>query len=101
MSVLSLNVIHPTFIFMRKSAHHIHFICRQSFRPVCVAMLFLMQALVACQSAPVVETPRQQASDLIREAESSGTIVLVVIALVVAWMILLGFIGRITKVKNS
>ena len=101
MSVLSLNVIHPTFIFMRKSAHHIHFICHQSFRPVCVAMLFLMQALVACQTAPVVETPRQQASDLIREAESSGTIVLVVIALVVAWMILLGFIGRITKVKNS
>ena len=86
---------------MRKPAQPIHLICRQSFRPVFVAMSFLMQALVACQTAPVVETPRQQASDLIREAESSGTIVLVVIALVVAWMILLGFIGRITKVKNS
>ena len=57
--------------------------------------------IAACQSVPVPETPREQASDLIREAESSGTIVLVVIALVVAWMVLLGFIGRITKVKNS
>ncbi len=57
--------------------------------------------VAACQSVPVPETPREQASDLIREAESSGTIVLVVIALVVAWMVLLGFIGRITKVKNS
>lgn len=57
--------------------------------------------IAACQSVPAPETPREQASDLIREAESSGTIVLVVIALVVAWMVLLGFIGRITKVKNS
>ena len=57
--------------------------------------------VAACQSVPAPETPREQASDLIREAESSGTIVLVVIALVVAWMVLLGFIGRITKVKNS
>ena len=57
--------------------------------------------IAACQSGPAPETPREQASDLIREAESSGTIVLVVIALVVAWMVLLGFIGRITKVKNS
>ena len=57
--------------------------------------------IAACQSVPAPETPREQASDLLREAESSGTIVLVVIALVVAWMVLLGFIGRITKVKNS
>ena len=57
--------------------------------------------IAACQSVPAPETPREQASDLIREAESSGTIVLVVIALVVAWMVLLGFIGRIVKVKNS
>ena len=57
--------------------------------------------IAACQSVPAPETPREQASDLIREAESSGTIVLGVIALVVAWMVLLGFIGRITKVKNS
>ena len=101
MSVLLLHTIHLVFIFMRKPTYSLDFIRTQSIHLFCVAMLFLMQALVACQTAPVVETPRQQASDLIREAESSGTIVLVVIALVVAWMILLGFIGRITKVKNS
>ncbi len=69
----------------------------------CLTLLTLGVALIVagCQSVPVPETPREQASDLIREAESSGTIVLVVIALVVAWMVLLGFIGRIVKVKNS
>lgn len=69
---------------------------------ICLALLIGASHIVAaCQSVPVPETPHQQAADLIREAESSGTIVLVVIALVVAWMVLLGFIGRITKVKNS
>ncbi|MCE9618341.1 MAG: hypothetical protein K8R92_00330 [Planctomycetes bacterium] len=57
--------------------------------------------LAACQSAPKSESTRQQTTDLIHEAEGSGTIVLVVIALIVAWMILLGFVGRITKIKNS
>jgi len=66
-----------------------------------VLALVCAHIITACQSVPAPETPREQASDLIREAESSGTIVLVVIALVVAWMVLLGFIGRITKVKNS
>ncbi len=101
MSVLLLHTIHSVFIFMRKPTYSLDFIRTQSIHLFCVAMFIFIQALVACQTAPVVETPRQQASDLIREAESSGTIVLVVIALVVAWMILLGFIGRITKVKNS
>lgn len=72
------------------------------YKACCCALAFLLgQILLACQSVPAAETPREQASDLIREAESSGTIVLVVIALVVAWMVLLGFIGRIVKVKNS
>ena len=101
MSVLLLPTIHLAFIFMRKPTYILDFIRTQSTNLFCVAMFIFIQALVACQTAPVVETPREQASDLIREAESSGTIVLVVIALVVAWMILLGFIGRITKVKNS
>jgi hypothetical protein len=56
--------------------------------------------LWACQTAQKSETPRQQASDLFHEAEGSGTVVLVVIALIVAWVILLGFVGRITKIKN-
>jgi len=74
---------------------------------ICLALFIGASHIVAaCQSVPAAETPREQASDLIREAESSGTIVLVVIALVVAWMVLLGFIGlgfigRIVKVKNS
>lgn len=59
------------------------------------------QFLTACQAVPVVETPSQQVDDLIREAESGGTIVLVVIGLVMAWMILLGFLGRIRKVNSS
>ena len=86
---------------MRKPTYILGLIHNQSTHLFYVTMFVFMQALVACQTTPVVETPREQASDLIREAESSGTIVLVVIALVVAWMILLGFIGRITKVKNS
>ncbi len=69
---------------------------------ICLALFIgAFHIVTACQSVPAAETPREQASDLIREAESSGTIVLVVIALVVAWMVLLGFIGRIVKVKNS
>ena len=78
-----------------------HALSKQCNRIRLALLIGAFHIVAACQSVPAPETPREQASDLIREAESSGTIVLVVIALVVAWMVLLGFIGRITKVKNS
>ena len=86
---------------MNPFTHICHTLSKLRSRSFMVLALGCAHIITACQSVPAPETPREQASDLIREAESSGTIVLVVIALVVAWMVLLGFIGRITKVKNS
>ena len=86
---------------MKSLIHICHILSKLRSRFFMVLTLGGAHIIAACQSVPAPETPREQASDLIREAESSGTIVLVVIALVVAWMVLLGFIGRITKVKNS
>ena len=86
---------------MNPLIHICHTLSKLRSRSFMVLALGGAHIIASCQSVPVPETPHQQAADLIREAESSGTIVLVVIALVVAWMVLLGFIGRITKVKNS
>ena len=86
---------------MSSLIHICHTLSKLRSRSYMVLALGGALIIAACQSVPVPETLHQQAADLIREAESSGTIVLVVIALVVAWMVLLGFIGRITKVKNS
>jgi len=86
-----MNILIQTFHALSKQRNRIRF----------ALLIGAFHIVAACQSVPAPETPREQASDLIREAESSGTIVLVVIALVVAWMVLLGFIGRITKVKSS
>ena len=86
-----MNILIQTFHALSKQRNRIRF----------ALLIGAFHIVAACQSVPAPETPREQASDLIREAESSGTIVLVVIALVVAWMVLLGLIGRITKVKNS
>ena len=86
-----MNILIQTFHALSKQRNRIRF----------ALLIGAFHVVAACQSVPAPETPREQASDLIREAESGGTIVLVVIALVVAWMVLLGFIGRIVKVKNS
>lgn len=64
--------------------------------------IMITQCLVACQFSKKSDpTEAQQFQDVIHEAEGSGTVVIVVIALIVAWMILLGFLGRINKVKSS
>jgi|GEM_PF-3136723 len=63
-------------------------------------MLITLQGLVACQSAQQSADQGHESATLLHDIKNGSFIVIVVIALIVAWLILLAFLGRIIKAKG-